>query len=35
MYIEVVFQYLDELIEKKENEKPRERIGFKIARKDK
>jgi DNA replication protein DnaD len=28
--IEVVFQYLDELIDKKENEKPRKKIGFKI-----
>lgn len=27
--IELVFNYLDELIEKKENEKPRKRIGFK------
>lgn len=27
--IEVVFQYLDEFIEKKENPKPRIRIGFK------
>jgi len=28
--IEVVFQYLDELIEKKEETKPREKIGYKI-----
>lgn len=28
--IEVVFQYLDELIEKKENKKPRRAIGYKI-----
>jgi hypothetical protein len=28
--IELVFQYLDELIEKKENPKPRKKIGFKI-----
>jgi regulator of replication initiation timing len=27
--IELVFSYLDELIEKKENEKPRSKIGFK------
>lgn len=27
--IELVFQYLDELIEKSENEKPREKIGYK------
>jgi hypothetical protein len=31
--IEVVFQYLDELLEKKENEKPRKKIGFKIGSK--
>jgi hypothetical protein len=28
--IEVVFQYLDELLDKKENLKPREKIGYKI-----
>ena len=28
--IELVFTYLDELIEKKENPPPRNRIGFKI-----
>ncbi|MBK7181958.1 MAG: ORF6N domain-containing protein [Bacteroidetes bacterium] len=28
--IEVVFQYLDELIDKKENEKPRKAIGYKL-----
>lgn len=28
--IELVFNYLDELIEKKENPKPRQRIGYKI-----
>jgi hypothetical protein len=33
--IEVVFQYLDELIEKKENQKPREQIGYKIPKKSK
>ncbi|WP_295792653.1 hypothetical protein [Mucilaginibacter sp.] len=26
--IELVFQYLDELVEKKENPKPRKRIGY-------
>lgn len=31
--IELVFQYLDELIEKKENQKPRTSIGYKSARK--
>lgn len=31
--IEVVFQYLDELIEKKENPKPRKAIGYKIPKK--
>ena len=31
--IEVVFQYLDELIEKKENQKPRKSIGYKIPKK--
>jgi len=29
--IELVFSYLDELIEKQENPKPRTRIGFKIS----
>lgn len=33
--IEVVFQYLDELLEKKENPKPRKQIGFAIPRKKK
>ena len=33
--IEVVFQYLDELLEKKENIKPRKAIGFKIPKKKK
>jgi hypothetical protein len=27
--IEIVFQYLDELLDKKENSKPREQIGYK------
>lgn len=27
--IELVFNYLDELIEKKDNEKPRKQIGYK------
>lgn len=31
--IELVFQYLDELLEKKENTKPRKQIGFKIPKK--
>lgn len=30
--IEVVFQYIDELVEKKENPKPREEIGFKTKK---
>ena len=30
--IELVFNYLDELIEKKENEKPRKEIGYKADR---
>lgn len=30
--IELVFNYLDELIEKKENEKPRKQIGYKADR---
>ncbi len=29
--IELVFQYLDELIEKKENQKPPEKVGFKTS----
>lgn len=33
--IEVVFQYMDELTEKKENEKPRTQIGYKIPKKKK
>lgn len=33
--IEVVFQYLDELIEKKENPKPRKAVGYKIPKKKK
>ena len=33
--IEVVFQYMDELLEKKENPKPRKAIGFKIETKKK
>ena len=31
--IEVVFQYIDELIDKKETEKPRVQIGYKITKK--
>ena len=31
--IEVVFQYIDELIDKKETEKPRVQIGYKIPKK--
>lgn len=31
--IEIVFQYLDELIEKKENQKPRKLIGYKVPKK--
>lgn len=27
--IELVFNYLDELIEKKDNEKPRKKVGYK------
>ncbi len=30
--IELVFQYLDELIDKKENKAPRKKIGYKIPR---
>jgi hypothetical protein len=33
--IEVVFKYLDELLEKKENTKPRKAIGYKIPKKKK
>lgn len=33
--IEVVFQYFDELAEKKGNQKPRKQIGFKIGKKKK
>lgn len=33
--IELVFQYIDELIEKKENQKPRTAIGFKVGSKKK
>jgi hypothetical protein len=33
--IELVFQYIDELTEKKDNEKPRKKIGFKIPVKKK
>lgn len=33
--IEVVFKYLDELIEKKDNSQPRKAIGYKIPRKKK
>ena len=31
--IELVFKYLDELLEKKENPKPRKTVGFKIPKK--
>ena len=31
--IELVFNYLDELVDKKENEKPRKEIGYKADRK--
>lgn len=31
--IELVFQYLDELIEKKEGQKPRKKIGYKLPKK--
>lgn len=31
--IEIVFQYLDELLDKKENPKPREQIGYKRSSK--
>lgn len=30
--IEIVFQYLDELLEKKENTKPRTKIGYKLPK---
>jgi hypothetical protein len=33
--IELVFSYLDELIEKHENPKPRKAVGFKIPAKEK
>ena len=33
--IELVFTYLDELIEKKENPKPRAKIGYKTKKQDK
>lgn len=33
--IELVFQYLDELLDKKENPKPRTQIGFKVPHKKK
>ncbi|MBC8146530.1 MAG: ORF6N domain-containing protein [Bacteroidetes bacterium] len=33
--IELVFSYLDELIEKQENPKPRKQIGYKISKNDK
>lgn len=33
--IELVFQYLDELLEKKENPKPRNRIGYQLPRSNK
>lgn len=29
--MEIVFRYLDELLEKKENPQPRTKIGYKIA----
>ncbi len=31
--IELVFQYLDELIERKEDQKPRKQIGYKLPKK--
>ena len=31
--IELVFQYVDELLEKKENPKPRTQIGYNIKKK--
>jgi len=31
--IELVFQYLDELLEKKESAKPRRQIGYKLPKK--
>ena len=33
--IELVFSYLDELIEKQEKTKPRKQIGFKISKEEK
>lgn len=32
--IEIVFRYLDELIEKNENQKPRKQIGYKSSTKN-
>ena len=32
--IELVFTYLDELIEKQENPKPRKQTGYKLPKKD-
>lgn len=31
--IEVVFQYMDELIDKKESKKPRKQIGYQLPKK--
>jgi regulator of replication initiation timing len=31
--MEIVFRYLDELLEKKENQKPRTKIGYKLPKK--
>jgi hypothetical protein len=31
--MEIVFRYLDELLEKKENPKPRVKIGYKLPKK--
>ena len=33
--IELVFQYFDELVDKKENKEPRKKVGFKIPKKKK
>jgi len=33
--IELVFSYLDELMEKHENPSPRKQIGYKLPKKDK
>ena len=30
--MEIVFRYLDELLERKENAKPRQQIGYKIPK---